>query len=198
MMPSVPITSRLVIVTSPPVTSTSVPPAMTPVRIFGPCRSPRIATARCRRRESSRMRRMTSVLAEWSPCEKLRRKTSAPTSIRASSICSDAQAGPTVATILVRRNMRLLFLRPRFPCPKRQRPCPSKGKGLRGGRGGFSSVVVAALVLGVCLVRPLVAAEAALFGHLHLFQGGGLRRHDRFRFLPRVPSRFVAQRDRGI
>ena len=87
-----------------PTVSSISPPCMRPVRILGPCRSPRMATARRRWRDRSRMVAHHLGQPAWSPWEKLSRKTSAPASIRASSIASDSLAGPTVATILVRRN----------------------------------------------------------------------------------------------
>ena len=54
---------------------------------------------------SSATRRIAASDREWSscvPCEKFRRKTSTPASIRSRSRSSVSDAGPTVATILVR------------------------------------------------------------------------------------------------
>ena len=62
-------------------------------------RRPTCPSAR-RRRGSARRSRRGSASSPW---EKLSRKTSAPAEIRRSSIFGDREAGPIVATILVRR-----------------------------------------------------------------------------------------------
>src|SRR4051812_10758812 len=76
-----------------------------PTRIFGPCRSHRMATVRPTLLEIS----FTSAARfRWSsavPCEKLRRTTSTPARTMRSRIEGSDDAGPSVATILVERNM---------------------------------------------------------------------------------------------
>src|SRR5205809_2134255 len=82
----------------PPVPFSS---ATCPTRIFGPPRSPSTATGRPCRRAASRI---WSRILRWpsrSPWEKLSRQTSTPSSKRATSRSTPAQAGPIVATILV-------------------------------------------------------------------------------------------------
>ena len=79
--------------------------ASLPVRILGPDRSWRMATCRPARSAAWRMRTTTAPCSAWVPCEKLRRKTSVPAAMSASSAPSAAQAGPTVAMILVSRPM---------------------------------------------------------------------------------------------
>ncbi len=53
--------------------------------------------------EISRTRPMTSRCCAWSPWEKLSRTTSTPAWTRRSSTARSREAGPMVATILVRR-----------------------------------------------------------------------------------------------
>src|SRR5213594_3685092 len=74
-----------------------------PSRIFGPCRSCRMATGRPQRASASRMRRMTSACSACVPCEKLSRATSMPAAARRSSCSTVQDAGPIVQTIFVRR-----------------------------------------------------------------------------------------------
>ncbi|MNI66447.1 hypothetical protein D3C73_1220100 [compost metagenome] len=82
-------------------TSLSVKRAM---RIFGPWRSPMMATKRpC----WAAMSRTNFARARWSsalPCEKFKRATSRPARINASMRSGVDVEGPRVATILVRRN----------------------------------------------------------------------------------------------
>ncbi len=65
-----------------------------------------MATCRPERAAASRMRVMTAPCSSCVPCEKLRRKTSVPAAMSASSAPSAAQAGPMVAMILVSRPMK--------------------------------------------------------------------------------------------
>ena len=85
--------------------STRAPPPApnVPSRIFGPCKSCRIATGRPQRASPSRMRRTTSACSSCVPWEKLRRATSRPAATRRSSSSVLLLAGPIVQTILVRR-----------------------------------------------------------------------------------------------
>src|SRR5262245_52145354 len=77
-----------------------------PTRIFGPCRSHRIATVRPVLVAIS----LTSLARfSWScavPWEKLRRTTSTPARTMRSSTAGSLDAGPRVATIFVLRNMK--------------------------------------------------------------------------------------------
>src|SRR5262245_1479524 len=79
------------------------PPFSRPVRIFGPARSCSRATARPRRSAISRAAFMTARCSSGAPWEKFSRTTSTPASIRASRVRGSRDAGPMVATILVRR-----------------------------------------------------------------------------------------------
>ncbi len=75
------------------------------MRIFGPCRSTSTPTAwpalRASERTSSTCLRCSVAL----PCEKFTRTTSSPASIMRESVFGSLEAGPRVATILVRRGM---------------------------------------------------------------------------------------------
>src|SRR6185295_13993760 len=77
-----------------------------PTRIFGPCRSHRMATVRPTLEEIS----FTSAARlRWSsavPCEKLRRTTSTPARTMRSSTAGSLEDGPRVATIFVLRSMK--------------------------------------------------------------------------------------------
>src|SRR5436190_5532732 len=78
-----------------------------PTRIFGPCRSQRIATVRPVLVASS----LTSAARfSWSaavPCEKLSRTTSTPARIILSRMAGSEEAGPSVATIFVLRSIAM-------------------------------------------------------------------------------------------
>ncbi len=86
-----------------PFTSSTWPSFTLPVRIFGPERSWRRATGRWSRAAMSRVARMTSRCSSWVPWEKFNRKTFTPARRRLSSLSGLREAGPMVATILVRR-----------------------------------------------------------------------------------------------
>src|SRR5262245_15963903 len=77
-----------------------------PTRIFGPCRSHRIATVRPVLVAMS----LTNLARfSWScavPCEKLRRTTSTPARTMRSSTAGSLDDGPRVATIFVLRSMK--------------------------------------------------------------------------------------------
>ncbi len=86
----------------------STTPSFTlPIRIFGPDRSCKSAIGLCSRAAISRTLPITARCSSCVPCEKLRRKTSTPAWTSRSSCSGLREAGPTVATILVRR----------IPCP---------------------------------------------------------------------------------
>src|SRR3954466_12693316 len=85
--------------------SVTLPSLNLPTRIFGPCRSHRIATVRPVLVASS----FTSdARFSWScavPCEKLSRTTSTPARIILSRTAGSEEAGPSVATIFVLRSI---------------------------------------------------------------------------------------------
>src|SRR6185503_5370511 len=89
-----------------PFSSVTLPSLNLPTRIFGPCRSQRMATVRPVRVAMS----LTSFARfSWScavPCEKLRRTTSTPARTMRSSTAGSLEAGPSVATIFVLRSMK--------------------------------------------------------------------------------------------
>ncbi len=89
--------------TRSPSCSWTLPPGNRPTRIFGPHRSASTATGRSP--AASRMAAYDSPWVWWSPWEKFRRKTSAPAAMSSRSRATDALAGPTVATIFVRRRL---------------------------------------------------------------------------------------------
>src|SRR5262249_18057390 len=70
---------------------------------FGPCRSAMIAIGRSSSSETSRTRRIRSAWSSCVPCEKLRRAASIPARASSSTRSRDDDAGPSVATIFVRR-----------------------------------------------------------------------------------------------
>src|SRR5919201_704570 len=82
---------------------------MSPSRIFGPGRSPSRPTSRPARCAASRAIAISSMWDSRVPCEKLRRSTSAPTLITPARISGLRVAGPSVATIFVRRKVLLLI-----------------------------------------------------------------------------------------
>src|SRR5205814_4450740 len=88
-----------------PLSRLILPSLNLPTRIFGPCRSHRIATVRPVLVASS----FTSVARfSWScavPCEKLSRTTSTPARIILSRTAGSEEAGPSVATIFVLRSI---------------------------------------------------------------------------------------------
>src|SRR5687768_16682039 len=90
----------------PPVSRVTLPSLNLPTRIFGPCRSHRMATVRptllaISLTIAARLRWSSAV-----PCEKLSRTTSTPARIMRSSTAGSLEAGPRVATIFVLRNMK--------------------------------------------------------------------------------------------
>src|SRR6185436_12937358 len=89
-----------------PFSRATLPSLNLPTRIFGPCRSHRIATVR----PSLEAISLTSFARfSWScavPCEKLSRTTSTPARTMRSSTAGSLDAGPRVATIFVLRSMK--------------------------------------------------------------------------------------------
>ena len=73
-----------------------------PIRIFGPGRSPSTATSRPTRPAAARIASIVPAWRSRSAWEKLSRKTSTPASISRSSTSGSQLAGPTVAMIFVR------------------------------------------------------------------------------------------------
>jgi len=90
---------------SAPETTRTDPPFSSPTRMRGPCRSRRIPTFFRARAAAERTRRQARVWSALVPWEKLRRATSSPARIMRASTGVDTEAGPSVATILVRRTL---------------------------------------------------------------------------------------------
>ncbi len=72
-------------------------------RILGPCRSARTAIGRSRSASRARTSRAVASHCSDVPCDRLMRAPSMPASPSRASMGGSAQAGPTVARILVRR-----------------------------------------------------------------------------------------------
>src|SRR5436190_12472668 len=73
-----------------------------PMRMRGPCRSPRMATGRPRSAAVERTSSTVRACCSCVPWEKLSRATFKPASMRLLSVSRDAVDGPSVQTILVR------------------------------------------------------------------------------------------------
>ena len=100
-----------------PASSTTLPSANLPMRIFGPCRSAMIATSRpSLLRALAHQRARARRGRRRAPCEKLRRTTSTPAASMRCRTAGSLQAGPSVATILVLRGTMALLrvCRPRI------------------------------------------------------------------------------------
>ena len=92
-----------------PVRSSTGPPlASGPVRIFGPCRSARIAIGFWCLIDAARSVEMFFACSSCVPCEKLSRATSIPASSKRSIILGKRLAGPMVQTIFEWRKFMLL------------------------------------------------------------------------------------------
>ena len=101
---AVPGTSRGVMVNCPPaLSSTDWWPVSVEVRIFGPCRSPRMHNGLRSSRLTLRIIWISANFSSWLPWEKFRRITSTPARTRFRITGSVLEAGPSVATILARR-----------------------------------------------------------------------------------------------
>ncbi len=74
-----------------------------PVRILGPCRSPRMQTSFPSSRDTLRTISMSLSFSGCVPWEKFSRATSSPARSNSRNVPSWAEAGPSVATILARR-----------------------------------------------------------------------------------------------
>src|ERR1700689_2137744 len=74
-----------------------------PVRIFGPCKSPRIQIGFPSSLDTLRTISMSFSFSAWVPWEKLSRATSSPARTSSRKTVSVLQEGPRVATILARR-----------------------------------------------------------------------------------------------
>ena len=98
-----PADSCVVSVKGRPASSSTTPPAISPIRSFGPGRSPSSPTSRPARSAAWRASSIVSACSCGSPWAKLSRSTSAPAAINSVSVCSERLAGPIVATIFVRR-----------------------------------------------------------------------------------------------
>src|SRR6185503_3304143 len=95
--------SSIVITRRAPSESSIAPSRTLPVRIFGPERSCSSATGESLRAAISLAALITVKWSSSEPWEKLSRTTLTPASISASSTFGSREAGPMVATILVRR-----------------------------------------------------------------------------------------------
>src|SRR3954463_15489829 len=82
-----------------------------PTRIFGPCRSAMMPTARSTLRQVSRTSSARFMWSSAVPCEKFRRTTSTPARNMRSRVAASLEEGPSVATILVLRCTFLALLR---------------------------------------------------------------------------------------
>src|SRR6266851_5937044 len=74
-----------------------------PVRIFGPCKSPRMQIGLPSSRETLRTISISLSFSGWVPWEKFSRATSSPARTSSRKTASVLQDGPSVATILARR-----------------------------------------------------------------------------------------------
>src|SRR5437899_2534362 len=94
-----------------------------PMRSFGPCRSAMSAIGRPTSAAISRTSQARWECPSCVPCERLKRTASTPASISARRRSRDSDAGPSVATILVRRSIaiRLRVL------TRASRECPPAG-----------------------------------------------------------------------
>ena len=109
-------------VSSLPSSSSTTSPATSPSRSLGPGRSPSSPTSRPAISHASRIVAMRSACSGGVACEKLTRRTSAPARISSTRWSRSLVAGPTVATIFVRRWFTV-------PAAPRSRGC---GSGRRG------------------------------------------------------------------
>src|SRR5882757_1845370 len=100
-----------------------------PVRIFGPCKSPRMQIGLPSSRETLRTISISFSFSGWVPWEKFSRATSSPARTSSRKTASVLQDGPSVATILARRlcsagrlldSIRLKLIRPPY-CLTRRR-----------------------------------------------------------------------------
>ncbi len=90
-----------------PASSIAGPPANTPQRSLGPCRSARIAIGRPTSSSTCRIRSWRRAMSAWVPWLMLSRNTSAPARNSARIISIVSEAGPRVATILTLRWRRV-------------------------------------------------------------------------------------------
>ena len=93
-----------------PFTSIAGPPAKVPTRSFGPCRSTRIPIGRPCSLSIARIAATSSRMRACVVWLMLMRKTSAPARNRFAIAVLSEDAGPSVATILVRRRRRIRAL----------------------------------------------------------------------------------------
>src|SRR5262245_59728956 len=94
---------RGVTTTSAPRSTSTRPDANSPSRKRGPWRSSSNPTGFPAFLDAARIRSMTRRCSAWVPWEKLRRATSIPARIMRAMTAGSDEAGPIVATILVRR-----------------------------------------------------------------------------------------------
>src|SRR5690606_4011246 len=86
-----------------------------------------------------------SRCTSWEPCEKFKRNTFTPATIKRSMVSGDDVAGPTVATILVRRCRFIPFSVIPDPCSSRHR--------------GLAQVARRAAQVGLDAQQPVVLRE---------------------------------------
>src|SRR4051794_17304171 len=126
-----------------PMPRSAVPSRSAPMRSLGPGRSCRIATGRPARPAASRTRWAISACCSAVPWLKLRRATSMPASTMRTRTSRSLDAGPIVATILVRRSMSARTV--------------DHGRGRARGAGGGSTG-------GTSAVEPPAAGGNSLLG----------------------------------
>ena len=144
--PSVAASSAQTVIWSPVRRTTGS--SSSPMRSFGPCRSAMSAIGRPTSAAISRTSQARSECPSCVPCERLKRTASTPASMSARRRSRDSEAGPSVATIFVRRSIaiRLRVLtacgagRPpsRGTPPCHQAPPRSGAAGCTSRRGRFS------------------------------------------------------------
>jgi hypothetical protein len=106
---AVPCTVSVVRTNGSPRRSTALPPpAKVPSRIFGPCRSWRIAIGLPILASTDRTRSIACRCSAWVPWEKLRRATSIPARAICSMMPSARDEGPMVQTIFARRSWAIV------------------------------------------------------------------------------------------
>src|SRR5688572_815826 len=182
------VSSVVMVMRSPARSSMGSPPRSLPVRILGPERSCSSAIGRSSLEAIARAASTPWRCCSCSPWEKLRRITSTPASISWSSTGRSREAGPTVATILVRRTRVSIAARagrtimPAVAARARQRAGDQQApKGRAGGRKPpvtappASRVWLSAAVLfvGALAVRLLFwqAAPGVGWPHSPFFKG---------------------------
>src|SRR5258708_1013254 len=129
--------------------------------IFGPGRSASTPTTLPSRSAASRTRAIRATVSASAPCESERRAMFIPAAIIARIVCSSSDAGPTVATIFVRRSIsptltaagNVNFRLGPSPAVRRWRVVSSQGKGVRRRSWGLAPYALALVTSGVMSAR---------------------------------------------